>query len=65
MYTVDPNTVRLLAFIELMRTICFGGDDSGLSYGPNKQVIAIKSLNTYTNNEPQDPHSYKEQVKIK
>ena len=48
-----------------MRTVCFGGDDGGLSYGPYKQVIAIKSLNTYTNNEPQDPHGYKEQVKIK
>ena len=30
-----------------------------------KQVVAIKSLNTYTNNKPQDPHGYKEQVKIK
>ena len=48
-----------------MRTICFGGDDGGLSYGPYKQVLAIKSLNTYTNIEPQDPHGYKEQVKIK
>ena len=33
--------------------------------GPYKQVVAIKSLNTYTNNEPQDPHGYKEQVKFK
>ena len=48
-----------------MRTVCFGGGDSGLSYRPYKQVVAIKSLNTYTNNEPQDPHGYKEQVKIK
>ena len=48
-----------------MRTICFGSDDSGLSYRPYKQVVAIKSLSTYTNNDPQDPHGYKEQVKIK
>ena len=48
-----------------MHTVCFGGDDGGLSNGPYKQVVAIKLLNTYTNNEPQDPHGYKEQVKIK
>ena len=47
-----------------MRTVCFGGDDGGLSYGLYKQVVAIKSLNAYTNNEPQDPQRYKEQAKI-
>ena len=64
-YTEDRDAGRLLAFIEQTRTVCFGGDDGGLSYGPYKQVVAIKSLNTYTNNEPQDPHGYKEKVKIK
>ena len=48
-----------------MRTICFGGDNGGLLYAPYKQVVAIKSLNTYTNNNPQDPHGFKELVKIK
>ena len=61
--TEDRDAGRL--FIEWMGTVCFGGDDGGLSYWPYKQVAAIKSLNTYTNNEPQDPHGYKEQVKIK
>ena len=28
-------------------------------------VTIIKSLNTYTNNDPNDPHGFKEQVKIK
>ena len=64
-YTADHDAGRLLAFFDRMRTVCFGGDDSGLSYRPYKQVITIKSLNTYTNNDPQDPHGYKEQVKIK
>ena len=45
-YTEDRDARRLLAFIEQMRTVCFGGDDGGLSYGPCKQVVAIKSLNT-------------------
>ena len=48
-----------------MRTVCFGGDVGGLPYGPYKQVVVIKLLNSYTNNKPQDPHGFKEQVKIK
>ena len=54
-----------LAFIEQLRSICFGGNDGGLSYAPYKQIVAIKSLNTYTNRNPNDPHDFKEQVKIK
>ena len=64
-YTADRNAGRLLAFVEQMRTVCFGSDDGVLSFRPYKQVIAIKLLNTYTNNKPQDLHDYKEQVKIK
>ena len=64
-YTADRDAGRLLAFIKQMRTICFGSNDGGLSYGPYKKVVAIKSLNTYTNNSPQDPHGFKDQVKIK
>ena len=47
-----------------MLTDCFSGDTRGLSYGPYKQVVAIRSMNTYTNNKPQDPQG-EEQVKIK
>ena len=64
-YTADRDARRFLDFIKWMRTVCFGGDDSGLSYRLYKQVVAIKSLNTYINNDLQDPHGYKEQVKIK
>ena len=62
---MDRNTGRLLAFIERIRTVCFGGDDDGLSYGPYNQVVAIKLMNNYSNNKPYDPHDFKEQVKIK
>ena len=51
-YTEDCNARRLLVFIERTRTVCFGGDDGGLSYGPYTQVVVIKSLNTYINNNP-------------
>ena len=64
-YTEDRDEGRLLAFIERLRAICFGSDNGGLSYAPYKQVVAIKSLNTFTNNDPQDPHGFKEQVKFK
>ena len=64
-YTEDRDARRLLAFIEQMRSICFGDDDVGLSYGPYEQVVAIKSLNSYTNNDSNDPHRFKQQVKIK
>ena len=64
-YTEDRDEGRLLAFIERLRAICFGGNDSGLSYAPYKKVVAIKSLNTYTNNNITDPHGFKEQAKIK
>ena len=51
-YTEDRNARRLLAFIEQMYTICFVGNHGGLSYGHYRQIVAIKSLITYTNNEP-------------
>ena len=64
-YTDDRDEGRLLAFIERIRAICFGGNDGGLTFPPYKQVVAIRSLNTYTNNEVQDHNGFKEQVKIK
>ena len=64
-YIEDRDEGRLLAFIEQLRAICFGGNNGGLSYPPYKQVVAIKSLNTYTNNEVHNPNGFKEQVKIK
>ena len=53
---VCPHTCRLIF------TITTNG---GQSYAPYKQAVAIKLLNTFTNNDPQDPHCFKEQVKIK
>ena len=46
-YTEDRNEGRLLAFIQRLRAICFYGNDGGLTFPPSKQVVAIKSLNTY------------------
>ena len=43
----------------------FWRNNSGLSYPPYKQIVAVKSLNTYTNNDINDPNGFKEQIKIK
>ena len=64
-YTEDRDEGRLLPFIERLRSICFGSDDGSLPYAPYKQVVAIKSLNTYINNDPNVPRGFKELVKIK
>ena len=59
-YTEDRDERRLLAFIEQLCAICFGGNNGGLTFPPYRQVVAIKSLNTYINNEVHDPNSFKE-----
>ena len=64
-YTDDQNEGRLLAFVEQLHVIYFGSNNGGLSYPPYKQVVAVKSSNTYTNNEVHDPNGFKDQVKIK
>ena len=62
-YTADRRAGKLIDFLKQLRIV--GSDGGGLSYGPYKQVVAVKSINNYTNNEPYDPHGFKEQVKIK
>ena len=62
---MDYKEGNLLNFINQLQTICFSGDDCSLSYGLYKQVVAIKSMNNYPNNEPNNPHVVIEQVKIK
>ena len=64
-YAADRDEGMLLSFLERVHPICFGGNDGGLTYLPYKQVVAVKSLNTYTNNQVHDPNGLKEQVKIK
>ena len=48
-----------------MGTVCFGSNNGGLPFGPYKQVVAVESLNNFSNNKPHDPHGFKEEIKIK
>ena len=50
---------------QLTMHLFFGSNNNGLSYTPYKQVIAVKSLNNFSNNKPHDPRGFKEEVKIK
>lgn len=51
---------NLIKFIKQLDSVCFGGDDDSLSNRPYKQVVAVKSMNNYNNNEPYIPHGLKE-----
>ena len=48
-YAVDCKERNLINIINQLQTVCFSDDDDGLSYGPYKQVVVIKSMNNYTN----------------
>ena len=41
-YVADRQGGNLIKLIKQLRTVCFGDDDGGLSYGLYKQVVAIK-----------------------
>ena len=64
-YTADRKAGRLIEFLKQLRIVCFGNDDGGLSYAPNKQVVAVKLLDNFSNNKPHDLHGLKEEIKIK
>ena len=64
-YTVYHQAERLVVFLKRLRTVCFGSDDGGLSYAPYKQVVAVKSMNNFSNNKPYDPRDFKAEVDIK
>ena len=64
-YEQDRKDGNLVNFLERLRTVCYGSDDGGLSFKPYKIVVAVKSLNNFSNAKPNDPHGFKEELKIK
>ena len=61
----DRQAERLIEFLNQLYTVCCRTNNRGLSYGPYKQVVAVKSMYNYSNNKLHDPHGFKEEVKIK
>ena len=63
-YKANHQAGRLIGFLNRLHTVWFGSNDSGLSYGPYKQVAVVKLTKNYSNNKPYDPRGFKEEVKI-
>ena len=36
-----------------------------MSFKPYKNIVVVKSLNNFSNAKPNDPHGFKEELKIK
>ena len=64
-YDVDCQDGILIKFLKQVRTVCFGSDNGELLFGPYKSVVAVKSMNNYSNNKPNNPHGFKEEVNVK
>ena len=64
-YKTDCEDGNLINFLTRLQTVCYGSNDGGLSFKPYKNVVAVKSLNNFTNVKPNDPHGFKEEIKIK
>ena len=46
-------------------SLCYRSDNGGLSFKPYKNVVEVKLLNNFSNVKPNDPHWFKEELKIK
>ena len=55
----------IVAFLKLLRDICNGSDDGGLSYHPFKVIAAVKALCNYTNSDVSNPHLFKKELRTK
>ena len=64
-YNADCQAGTLIKFLKRVHTICFERDNGGLLFGPYKQVVVVKTMKNYSNNQPHDPHGFKEEVRIK
>ena len=64
-YKKDCEDGNLINFLTRLQTVCYGSEDRGLSFKPYKNVVVVKSLNNFSNAKPNDPHGFKEELKIK
>ena len=64
-YEVNCNKRNLVNFLNRLELTCYESNDNGLSYKPYKVVVAVNSLYSSTNLRADDPHGFKEEVKVK
>ena len=62
--TIRANA-ELNNFLAILKTVCYGSDNGGLSFKPYKNVVVVKSLNNFSNTKLNDPHGFKAELKIK
>ena len=63
-YKAICDDAEFINFLALVRKVCFGSNDGGLSFKPYKITMAMKSLNNFTNANPSDPHGFKEELDV-
>ena len=64
-YEIMCINAELIRFLGLVWKVCYGSDNGGLSFKPYKNVVVVKSLNNFSNTKLNDPHGFKEELKIK
>ena len=64
-YASNCNAGNLVNFLQRLIVICYESDDGGLSHKPYKIAVAVKSLHNYSNLKPNNPHRFKEELKVK
>ena len=64
-YEADCQAANIINFLKRLCTVCYKSDDGGLFFKRYKQVISVKLLNNFSNNKLNNPHGFKEEIKIK
>jgi len=61
-YDTAVTNGDIITILKNLRAICYGNDDGGISLKAYKAVLAVKSLNNFTNQKPHDPHTFKDDL---
>ena len=62
---VTCDNGNIITFFDRLKVICYESNDGGFSHKPYKIAVAVKSLHNYTNLKPDNPHGFKEELKVK
>ena len=64
-YKADREDGNLNDFLTRLWTVWYKSVNGGLSYMPYKMVVVVKTLHNFSNLKSNDPHAFKEELKIK
>ena len=64
-YKVNFQVGNIMNFLEQVHIVCFGSNNGGLYFKPNKQVVSVKSLDNFNSNKLDDLYGFKEEINIK